>query len=177
MSMGWDCVSELRPPTGLLLIPQVIWTWKAMVEWRRQGKLLILTPELSGNPTSSHLVTQQEKLTERNDESGLMKYLCSYFLGIFNMLCNLTTWGWRLYFPSEAKRVAEVTALKNPSLSAGNGPVNLASNGKHTSHYTTEDDLVAQLVKKCRTFYWTWKFITVFTTVHHWSLSWATWIQ
>jgi hypothetical protein len=48
-------------------------------------KLLIHPPQLSGNPTSSHLVAKQEKLDKGNDEFGLMKYLCSYFKGIFNM--------------------------------------------------------------------------------------------
>jgi hypothetical protein len=28
MSVGWDCVSELRPPTGLLFVPpNYIWVW------------------------------------------------------------------------------------------------------------------------------------------------------
>jgi hypothetical protein len=34
MSMGWDGISELRPPTGLLFIPHLI--WRTMVEWYRQ---------------------------------------------------------------------------------------------------------------------------------------------
>jgi len=38
-------------------------------------KLLIRPPELSGNPTSSHLVANQEELGEGNDEFGLTKYL------------------------------------------------------------------------------------------------------
>jgi len=25
--------------------------------------------------------------------------------------------------------------------------------------------------------YWTWRFITMFTNAHHWTLSWASWIQ
>jgi hypothetical protein len=57
MSMGWDYVSELRPPTGLLFIPQVIYAcgepWWNNVNRR---KLLIRLQELSGNFTSSHLV-------------------------------------------------------------------------------------------------------------------------
>jgi hypothetical protein len=32
-------------------------------------------------------------------------------------------------------------------------------------------------VKKILTFYGTWRFITKFTKVNHWSLSWARWIQ
>jgi hypothetical protein len=52
MSMGWDYVIELRPPTGLLFIHQVIYEhgepwWNKM----GRGKLLIRPPELSGNPT------------------------------------------------------------------------------------------------------------------------------
>jgi hypothetical protein len=37
--------------------------------------------------------------------------------------------------------------------------------------------LPKQLVKKCPASYGTRKFITVFTTARHWSLSWARWIQ
>jgi hypothetical protein len=35
----------------------------------------------------------------------------------------------------------------------------------------------AQLVKKFTLLYRTQTFITMFTTVHHWTLSWASWIQ
>jgi hypothetical protein len=51
-SMRWDYVCELRQPTGLLLMPQVIYEhgepW-----WNDMGrrKLLIRPPELSGNTT------------------------------------------------------------------------------------------------------------------------------
>jgi hypothetical protein len=37
MSMGWDCV-ELRPPMGLVFIPQKMRVWRAAVELYRQGK-------------------------------------------------------------------------------------------------------------------------------------------
>jgi hypothetical protein len=53
MSMGRDYVSELRPPTSLLFIPQVIYEhgepWWNDVD---RGKLLTLPPEFSDNPTS-----------------------------------------------------------------------------------------------------------------------------
>jgi hypothetical protein len=80
MSMGQDYVSELRPPTGLLFIPQVIYEhgepwWNDI----SRGKLLIRPQELSGNPTSRHLVEMQDKLCEGNHEFGLTKYVCSYF--------------------------------------------------------------------------------------------------
>jgi hypothetical protein len=53
MLMVWEYVSELRPPTGLLLIPQVIYE-HGEAWWNDigKGKLLIRQPELSGNPTS-----------------------------------------------------------------------------------------------------------------------------
>jgi hypothetical protein len=37
--------------------------WKTIVELYWQGKLLILAPELSGNPISSHIAAKQEKLS------------------------------------------------------------------------------------------------------------------
>jgi hypothetical protein len=37
--------------------------------------------------------------------------------------------------------------------------------------------IVTQLLKKFPAFYRTWRFITVFTTAHHWHLSWARCIQ
>jgi len=37
--------------------------------------------------------------------------------------------------------------------------------------------IVTQLVKKFLAFYGTWRCITLFTRVCHWSLSWATWIH
>jgi hypothetical protein len=67
MSMGWGYVSELRPPTGLLFVPQGDkWAWRIMVEWYRQRQLPIRPSKLSGKPTSSHLVAYLEELGEGN---------------------------------------------------------------------------------------------------------------
>jgi hypothetical protein len=65
MSMWWDYVSVLRPPTGLLFIPQIICEY-GEPQWNDidRGKLLIRQLELSGNPTSSHLVADQEELAK-----------------------------------------------------------------------------------------------------------------
>jgi hypothetical protein len=53
-AMGWDYVSEIRPQTGLLFIPQMI--HKHAEPWWNDdiyiGKLLTPPQELSGNPTS-----------------------------------------------------------------------------------------------------------------------------
>jgi hypothetical protein len=38
MSIGWDYVSELRPPKGVLFFPQMIYEYGALVEWYWQGK-------------------------------------------------------------------------------------------------------------------------------------------
>jgi hypothetical protein len=63
MSMGWDYVSELRPPTGLLFIPHV--TYERGQPWWNDidsGRLLIRPLEFPDNPTSSYPVAKQEKL-------------------------------------------------------------------------------------------------------------------
>jgi hypothetical protein len=36
--MGWDYVSELRPPAGLLFVPHMIYKYGAMVEWYLTGE-------------------------------------------------------------------------------------------------------------------------------------------
>jgi hypothetical protein len=52
--IGWDYVSELRPPTDLLSIPHVsdITPWRTMVELCRQGDSDSSTRVLSGISTS-----------------------------------------------------------------------------------------------------------------------------
>jgi hypothetical protein len=67
MSMGWDYVSELRPSTGLLFIPQYYMCTKSH-SGISTGKLLIRPPELSGNFTNSHLAAKQEEHGEGNAE-------------------------------------------------------------------------------------------------------------
>jgi len=45
------------------------------------------------------------------------------------------------------------------------------------SRVLLEKPIVTQLVKKFPALYGTWRFITMFTRAHHWSLSWARCIQ
>jgi hypothetical protein len=76
--MRWDYVSELRPTTGLLFIPQV--TYEHGKPWWNEidrCKLLIRPPELSGNPTSSHLVASR-----RNGQKKWWISSCEVFLFI-----------------------------------------------------------------------------------------------
>jgi hypothetical protein len=63
---------KLRPPAGLLFIPQVI--YKNEEPWWNDissGNLLICPPELSGNPTSSHQVAKKMEREKGNDELAL----------------------------------------------------------------------------------------------------------
>jgi hypothetical protein len=48
-------MSELQRPTGLLSIPQMIWVWRATVEWYWQGK----TEYLGGKPVPVPLCLRQ----------------------------------------------------------------------------------------------------------------------
>jgi hypothetical protein len=62
MSVWWDYVSELRSPTGILFIPQVIYEygerwWNSVDRW----KFLIFPPEICGSSSSSHLVPSKRK--------------------------------------------------------------------------------------------------------------------
>jgi hypothetical protein len=78
---GWEYVSELRPPTGLLFIPQVIYqhggTRWSVIDRRK----LIRPPGLSGSTISKAGGTG-----EGNREFGLMKYLYSHFEAI--LICR-----------------------------------------------------------------------------------------
>jgi hypothetical protein len=69
VSMWRDYVSELRPPRGLLFVPQVAHEY-GEPRWNDtdRGKL-IHPPQFSCNPTSSHLVENQEELAK-----GIINY-------------------------------------------------------------------------------------------------------
>jgi hypothetical protein len=68
MSMGWDCVSELRLPTGVLLIPQVIHEhgepWWNDVD--RGNFQFVHHSSLRESYWQSHLVVKPEGLDEGN---------------------------------------------------------------------------------------------------------------
>jgi hypothetical protein len=54
--------------------------------------------------------------------------------------------------PLRRRRPADFTALRSSSPSTGFEPTNLGSNGKHTNHYTTEDELMGGGQSTDRTF-------------------------
>jgi hypothetical protein len=66
-----------------------------------RGKLLTRPPELSGNPTSSHLVPTR-KDGGGSDKLGQAKYFCYYFPSYF--LHAVTISSHRMYFPSKENR-------------------------------------------------------------------------
>jgi hypothetical protein len=53
------------------------------VELNRQEKLIIRSPELAGNPTSSQIVVRQDGLTKEMNLA--FDISLSYFEGFFNM--------------------------------------------------------------------------------------------
>jgi hypothetical protein len=66
ISMGWDCVSELRPPAGLLLSSR--WAWRATVELYWQEK----TKEYGKEPCpSATLSTTNPTWTDPGSHPGL----------------------------------------------------------------------------------------------------------
>jgi hypothetical protein len=84
MSMGWDYVSELQPPVGLLFISQVICEHEE--KWLNdinRKNILIRSPEISDNPNISHLVANQEELA--NKLILLYEVSLLYFEWFFNM--------------------------------------------------------------------------------------------
>jgi hypothetical protein len=64
MSMGLEYDCELRLPTEILFIPQLIYGHGNHGGMISTGGILIRPPELSGNPTSSNLVAKQEDLAK-----------------------------------------------------------------------------------------------------------------
>jgi hypothetical protein len=66
ISMEWDYVSELRPPTGLFFIPQVMYEHViTMVERYWQGKAIdSYTRALCQSYQQSHLAEKQGELGE-----------------------------------------------------------------------------------------------------------------
>jgi hypothetical protein len=67
ISKGWDYVSELWPPKGLLFFPQIS-VWRTTVEWYWQGKTKINLREATPNTT---LYTTNPTRTDPVTNTGL----------------------------------------------------------------------------------------------------------
>jgi hypothetical protein len=98
--MGWDYVSELRPPTGLLFIPRIIREHGEPWWWSCQDKFWLVHQ-------SSLAVLQAEtywasRRNGRRSENFAYQYL-KYLKGSLTCRKILTTWDLRLYFPSEGR--------------------------------------------------------------------------
>jgi hypothetical protein len=139
MSMGVRIyVSELRPLTGLLFIPQMMcehgepwWNDTDRV------KLQFRSPELSGNPASSHLVASRRNLAKEIMNLALEAFL--FILRSDFFTCRKVLRHGADGFTSPSMDGA--TDFYRPSksaASAGYEPENLESNCKHANYYTTE---------------------------------------
>jgi hypothetical protein len=105
MSMGRDYVFELQPSTGVLLTPQVIYEhWEPWCNDVDRVKLLIRPPELSGNPTSNHLVAKQVELVKNMMNLPLQSIFGRTSKGY--LTCR-NIYDMRLYCPSEGRRAAD----------------------------------------------------------------------
>jgi hypothetical protein len=82
MSMGWDYISELLPPKGLLFIPKVM--YKHGEPWLNDTDKGKKTPDSSTRALWQSYHQSSTSKAEGN-EFGLIRYLCSYFERIFNM--------------------------------------------------------------------------------------------
>jgi hypothetical protein len=111
----WVYVSELRPPTGPLSTAQVIYE-HGEPRWSDidRGKLLILSPDLSGNLISSHVVAKQKELVNE------MMTLALRILFVYTSNGSLT-------------RHENFIAFKNLSSSAGFEPANIGSKGNNNN--------------------------------------------
>jgi hypothetical protein len=135
MSVGWDYVSELRPPKGLFFIPRMIYEQREP-RWNDANK------ENSWFFHHSSLaVVPSHPIACRSDgrqewEFGLAKYFYSHLQMIVSCRKNLSTWdfdfiSFRWIYcgflsPLKIHRLCRVWTLDTWVY------------GKHANHYTTE---------------------------------------
>jgi hypothetical protein len=103
-------------------------------------KFLVRPPELSGNPTHSHLVTKQNELGKERINFASRRIFDHTLKGF--LTCRKVLHHVSEGFTSPPKKVALRIFIspKIPSPSVVIGLANLGSNGKHASHYITEHD-------------------------------------
>jgi hypothetical protein len=141
MSMGWDYVSELRPPTCLLFIPHVIHEhWEPWWNYIDRGNfwfvlqwpLLVLRGESSSSKAKG--------TGEGNDEFLLTKYL--FYTSQDSLTCRKMLRHVADGFTFALKKgvLREFYRSLKLSSSVGFKPTNLGSNDNDTNHYTTEND-------------------------------------
>jgi hypothetical protein len=108
-----------------------------------RGKLLIRPPELSINPTSSHLVTKQEEVAKEIMNLALRSIFVhtSKVFFTFRKILRHGANGFTSHPKGAVLRI--FIAIKNPSPSARIEPANLGLNGKHADNYTTEEDSIS----------------------------------
>jgi hypothetical protein len=116
---------------GLILHhPRDIWTWRTMVRWYWQSSLTII----QGKSSSS----KAEKLCKEMVNLSLRSIFV--YTPKRSLTCRKILRHGADGFTSPPKEgvLRIFIAVKNSSALAGIEAANLGSNGKHTSHYTTE---------------------------------------
>jgi hypothetical protein len=106
-----------------------------MVVWYRQGKPLI-SPELSVNHTSSHLVAQQEELAKEIMNLSVRSIFVNNSKGF--LTCRKILRDGFTSPPMEGL-LRIFIALQNLLPLAGIEPAKLGSSDKHASYYSTEE--------------------------------------
>jgi hypothetical protein len=137
MSMGWGYVSELRPPTGLLLAPM----WYTRME--KHGGIILrgknscfFQRALWQSRQERHLVAKQEKHGEGN-EFVLRSIFVHASKWYFTCYKNLQHGAYGFTSPPKDSTLKFFLPLKSFALVVFE-PARLGSNGKHANHYTTE---------------------------------------
>jgi hypothetical protein len=113
-----------------------------------KGDLLILQKQPSGNPTSSHLIANQEKLAKEMMHLALQSTFVNTSKG--HLICRkILRHGADDFTSTEGRKACcgFLITLKNPSPSTGTEPASLWFNGKHANHYTTKDDIIIQVTR------------------------------
>jgi hypothetical protein len=137
MSMWWDYVSELWPPTVCCSFPG----WYMSTE--NHGGIISagenwFVHQSCGTPISRDISTNQEELGEGYDEFSLRNF-CSYFEVIILHAAKSYSMGPTPLFRSEGRCVPGfVIVLNNPSPRSCLNLWTLGSSDKHANHYTTE---------------------------------------
>jgi hypothetical protein len=140
MSMGWEYVSELRPPTSLLFIPHGYTSLENHDGMTSTGVTFYSpTSPLCQSYQQSHLVVKQEVQAKE-----IMNFAVRSIINTLNgsLTCHkiLSHGADGFTFPPKEGVLRIFVALKNPLPSVGFQPANIGSRGKHANHHTTEDD-------------------------------------
>jgi hypothetical protein len=136
MSMGWDYISELWPPTGLLFIHR----WYMSMEYH-DGMILAGENSWFAHHSSLVILPAESKAGgtgKGNDEFGLRSIFVYTSKG-FLTCCKIVRHGASGFTSCPKEGMPQIfNARKNASPSGGFEPTILGHSGKHSDHYITK---------------------------------------